>query len=157
VPTFYRSADTRQQLLAERCRDAVQAGPRIIEDPDVASDQSGISDAEANLRPQSRVIFAVDDPGRQFPPGRPNNKLRENARNGYLIVTEQPVHLVDIQKVLLSSNFYGEGAKPHWAVNMAGGGPSGLVIRTASPENPTVIGNPSGIIGSAFVVTKKVP
>jgi hypothetical protein len=158
VPTFYKTTDENQLSLAEKCKDAVQAGPRIIEDPSVNANQSGISDAEANLRPQSRVVFAVDDdPGREFPPGKPDSKLRENARNGYLIVTEGTVHLVDVQKMLLSAEFYNAGSKPHWAVNMAGGGPAGLVIRTGSDKNPTVVGNPSGVIGSAFVITKIVP
>ncbi len=156
VPTFYKSST--QLSRAEKCKDAVQAGPRIIEDPKVSSEQSGISDAEANLRPQSRVIFALDDPGRQFPPGKPDNRLRENARNGYIIVTEEtPVHLVDVQKLLLSTQFYGAGSKPHWAVNMAGGGPAGLVMRAAGSKNPTVVGNPLGVIGSAFAITKIVP
>lgn len=157
VPAFYKSADFEHSSLAKKCKDAVQAGPRIIEDPNVSAEQSGISDAEANLRPQSRVIFALDNPGRQFPPGKPNNRLRENARNGYLIVTEEPVHLVDVQKVLLSPAFYGAGSNAHWAVNMAGGGPAGLVIRTGSYKSPEVIGNSSGVIGSAFVITKIVP
>lgn len=157
VPTFYKSADFEHSSLAEKCKDAVQAGPRIIEDPKVSAEQSGISDAEVNIRPQSRVIFALDNPGREFPPGNPNVRLRDNARNGYLIVTEEPVHLVDVQNVLLSRGFYGADSKRWWAVNMAGGGPAGLVIRTDPYKSPEVIGNHSGVIGSAFVVLKRIP
>ncbi len=151
VPVFYKVSEPHQLKLGESCSDAVQAGPTIIEDPNKTDDQRGITQAETSLRPQLRVIFAVDDPGRGFPP-----KTRESARNAYLIVTETPVHLWDVQKMLLSPDFYGSGSKPHWAINMAGGGPSGLVMRGAD-KNPIIVGNPAGIIGSAFVITSRLP
>jgi len=107
---------------------------------------------EASLPAQFRVSFALDDPGRKFSP-----KNRENARNGYLIVTETRVHLWDVQKMLLSADFYGAGSKPHWALNMAGGGASGLIMRGGTDKSPIIIGNPAGYIGSAFVLTSRRP
>lgn len=152
TPVFFQTND--QRARGESCTDAVQIGPRIIEDPAV-SDPRGIKQVETNLRPQLRVVFAVDDPGRRYPPSKPNNKLKENARNGYIIVTEAPAHLYDIQEMLLSPDFYEAGAKPHWAINMAGGGPSGLIVRNGGDNNPILVGNPSGIIGSALVITQR--
>lgn len=154
VPAFFRTSDPRQKMTGERCNDAVQVGPRIIEDPAKSDDQRGIQQAETSLPPQVRVVFALDNPGRAFPPSKPNPKLRENARNGYIIVTEIPVHLWDIQQMLLSPEFYG-GGSPHWAINMAGGGPSGLIVKSESQESPIIIGNPTGVIGSALVITTR--
>ncbi len=156
VPAFFQTSNPKQVAIGESCNDAVQVGPRITEDPAVEKvDQRGILPAEVRLPPQLRVVFALDDPGRSFPPDRPNNKLRENARNGYIIITETPAHLWDIQEMLLSEGFYGPAAKPHWAINMAGGGPSGLITYDTNGRDTTIIGNPSGIIGSAFVVTTR--
>ncbi|MGA7384800.1 MAG: hypothetical protein WBW81_08985, partial [Methylocella sp.] len=150
VPVFFRTSDEKQKETGESCRDAVQVGPRILEDPTVG-EQRGITQAEKSSRSQQRVIFAVDDPGRRFPP----NKRKENARNAYIIVTSSLVHLWDVQEMLMSPDFYGSGSKPHWAVNMAGGGPSGMIVRGEANNDAIIRGNPSGIIGSAFVVTKR--
>lgn len=150
VPAFYKTSDPDQVEKGESCSDAVQAGPRIIEDPNVTEDPRGIVQSETRSRPQSRVIFALDNPGRHFP-----SKNRENARNAYLIVTESLVHLWDVQEMLLSPNFYGSGSKPDWAVNMAGGGPSGLIVSRGPDKAPITIGNLAGVIGSAFVVTRR--
>lgn len=152
APVFFQTND--QRARGESCSDAVQIGPRIIEDPAV-SDPHGIKQMETNLRPQLRVIFAVDNPGRRYPHDKPNNKLKENARNAYIIVTESPAHLFDIQEMLLSADFYEAGWAPHWAINMAGGGPSGLIVRNEGNNNAILVGNPSGIIGSALVITQR--
>ncbi|MGA7385357.1 MAG: hypothetical protein WBW81_11895 [Methylocella sp.] len=151
VPAFFKTSDPRQVQSGESCRDAVQAGPRIIEDPNASDDQRGIPQSETHLRPQLRVIFALDNPGRHFPP-----TSREAARNAYLILTET-VHLWDVQEMLMSPDFYGAGSVPQWAVNMAGGGPSGLIMRGEVGKNPITRGNPAGVIGSAFVVTSRRP
>jgi len=153
IPTFYTSTIPQQKERAERCEDAVQVGPRVVEDISAMPDPRGIGEDEKSVRPSRRVIFAVDNPGRSFPKDKPNNKLKQNARDAYIIVTENDVHLWDVQEMLLSPEFYGLGAKPLWAVNMAGGGPSGLVAADPPNKEPIVIGNPSGIIGSALVVT----
>jgi hypothetical protein len=156
VPVFFRTLDETQISKAETCNDAVQVGPRIIEDSIVQKDdQRGIRQEEMKLRPLLRVVFAIDDPGRSFPKGNPNVKLKDNARNAYIVMTENPAHLWNVQEMLLSDDFYGQGVKPRWAVNLAGGGPSGLVVSGGVGEEPKIIGNPSGIIGSAFVITKK--
>ena len=154
VPIFYKTDQQWQVDKANECRDAVQVGPRIIEDPSKRQEPRGIQSIEQNIRPSIRVIFAIDNPLRSFPSkSAVNNKLRENARDAFIIVTENDVHLWDVQEMLLSPDFYGEDAKPAWAINMAGGAPSGLVVADPRGKDPTRIGNSSGIIGSALVVT----
>jgi hypothetical protein len=151
VPTFYQFPE--QTPLGEKCDDSVQVGPRILEDTHGlrhGHDPHGIPESESSIRAQMRVIFAVDDPGRSL---SRNNKSRVNARDGYIIVTETPAHLYDIQQMLLSPDFYGNGAGYLCAINMAGGGPSGLIVRGDSSGTSTIIGNSSGVIGSALVIT----
>ncbi len=156
VPAFYRTDEQWQFDKANDCSDAVQVGPRIIEDPTKRQEPRGIKEIEKNVRPSIRVVFAIDDPLRSFPSKNSvNNRLRENARDAFIIVTENDVHLWDVQEMLLSPDFYGEGAKPVWAINMAGGAPSGLAVVDPKNKMPITIGNPSGIIGSALVVTKR--
>ncbi len=150
VPVFFKSDNPKQKDLATNCRDAVQVGPRILEDP-INGDQHGIKLEEKKSRPQLRVVFAVDNPERNFPP----TKKKENARNGYLIITTSQENLYDVQEMLMSPSFYGSDSKPHWAVNMAGGGPTGIVIRGEGTAEVIARGNPSGVIGSAFVITSR--
>jgi hypothetical protein len=153
VPTFYKTHHDSHEKFINACTDAVQVGPRIIEDIGVAEDPRGITTEERAKRPTSRVIFATDNPGRKFPP---NNRNRENARNGYFIVAETPVALYDVQEMLLSRTFYGDQSiSPHWALNMAGGGASGLIVRPRADAQPIAIGNPSGVIGSALFLKER--
>lgn len=102
----------------------IVVGPRIIEDPNVSDDQRGIPQSETRLRPQLRVIFALDNPGRHFP-----LRVGKMPETRISFVTETPVHLWDVQATLLSPNFYGSGSISDWAINVAGVGPSGLIRR----------------------------
>ena len=110
-----------------------------------------IQQADPNYRPSGCVIFALDDPVRARTPA--TQEFRENARDAIILITENDVSLTSIQEMLSSPDFYGDGANPYWAVNMAGGGPSGLVVADPDKKIPIEIGNPSGIVGSALVVT----
>lgn len=150
VPAFFRTSTPKQRLnsLLEKCRDAVQVGPRILEDSkEVESgrvdfrslrysrskprcDESenievylGIPESAARHTPYPRVIFAVDEPGRCADVWK-----REAARNAYIIFTHTPVTLWDIQDMLVSPDFYvDKNIAPHWAVNLVGGDYAGLV------------------------------
>jgi hypothetical protein len=131
VPTFYRSSDPEQVLTAESCEDAVQVGPRILEDsksPYALAEgltrkyyQSGpheedaiyfgITEAERERTPYRRTVFAVDDPHRPSP-----------SRNAYFIAFFDEVNLWDVQELLTQPDFYGnEDYYPAWAVNLVGG------------------------------------
>jgi hypothetical protein len=143
VPVFYRSGDSR----FKDCRDAIQVGPRILEDPNTivadkpSSEQIVVYDREKPNGEREKVelylaitktdearffrtIFAVDEPGRD------EKEQRNNARNAYVIVTHDSVALWDVQTMLLNSAFY---ANPHfaprWALNLVGGDYAGLMVR----------------------------
>jgi hypothetical protein len=144
LPVFYRSDDSR----FHNCRDAVQAGPRILEDPNTikadrpSSDQvvtynrkkpngeleqvelyRGITKSDSHAR-FFRTIFAVDEPGRN------EKEPRKNARNAYILVTHDSVALWDIQTMLLSPAFYANPQyAPRWALNLVGGDYAGLMVR----------------------------
>src|SRR5574337_1207600 len=86
-PVFFRREAQGQLDKAATCRDAVQVGPRIIEDPkNKTLRRRGINADEErrNVRASRRVVFAVDDPRRAFP----DNKAKDNARDALLIVTQ---------------------------------------------------------------------
>jgi hypothetical protein len=94
------------------------------------------------------VVFAVDEPRRQSQ----NPKSRDDARNGYLLITHNPVHLYHLQYLLLDRAFYGGGA-PHWAVNLAGSSQSGMVL--FSDGTPDLIENTLAVVGSVLVVERR--
>lgn len=127
VPVVFFANDTSNlNRRAQLCADAVQVGPRVIEE----KARPGITESERGSTKYQRVLFAVDTPDRgNLPP-----KSRDAARNGYIVVIKNPVHLFDVQEMLLDPRFY-EGNKPHWAVNMAGANLTGLVlISNRGPE-----------------------
>jgi hypothetical protein len=177
IPAFIRleTEKTRREELLERCASAVQVGPRILEDPiEVTSGRVspvrseiferkgtpnlikvnlGISDKGVNYRPYVRTIFAVDEPNRNDP----NQYSRTNARNAYLIVTETPVTLWEIQDMLKSRDFYAnEEYAPHWAINLPGGDYAGLAF-TQSKDGQVVTeaGNVQSSQSAVLVVTRK--
>jgi hypothetical protein len=149
VPTFFRTADPNQTKLVDQCRDEVQTGPRIIEDPSVTTKGEfeansnryraqiynrtiegktvpetvflGISEKEAFSTPYLRAALVVDDPGRFAEKESSNNYERDLARNAYVVVTTKPATLWDLQDMLSSPEFYAnERYAPHWAVNLPG-------------------------------------
>jgi len=144
VPTFFRTRDTNKPEIDD-CRDAVQVGPRIIEDPKSTAKNEfendpdkyqietykqkidgkvvdvpvyqGIPESAASATPYLRTVLAIDDPGR-FGKTVTN---KEVARNAYIVVTTTPATLWDLQDMLSSPAFYAnERYAPHWAVNLPG-------------------------------------
>jgi hypothetical protein len=130
---------------ATKCRDALQVGPRIIEE----GSKRGITESELRTERYKRIVFFVDEPHRSdsLPV-----KSREAARNGYILVTHNKVHLYDLQTMLLDKPIY-DGGDSHWAVNLAGDDQSGLIINT-KPE-PDFIENTLATVGSAIVVERR--
>jgi hypothetical protein len=141
IPTFFRT--NTQSKLIDRCRDEVQTGPRILEDPSRSRLQQsstetataevynrklngkvgavltylGIPDAPPNYVKYLRAAFAVDEPGRVSD----ENKERDVARNAYLVVTTSPAGFWDMQDMFKSPEFYAnEQYAPRWAVNLPG-------------------------------------
>lgn len=155
VPAFFWVKSAAQRPRIDKCKDAVQVGPVIIEDAAAAKraqDEGaeklkvekylqktskgsshvevhmGIPETAAAGTPYMRAVFAVDDPGR-FAAKDEKAGIREIARNGYLIVTTIPVTLWDVQDMLKSREFYAnEQYAPHWAVNLAGDNYAGLIF-----------------------------
>ncbi len=186
IPAFFRSdekfwSNQIEQQAFTRCRDAVQVGPRILEDPNAISKvvtkretykrktnstencindveiYPGIPETAANFTPYYRTIFAVDDPGRC---GEVTS--RETARNGYLIVTASPISLWDAQDMLKNADFYAKDEyAPRWAINLAGGDYAGLVVaRRASLTaelytDPFEVGSVNATQSSVIVVTRR--
>ena len=71
---------------------------------------------------------------------------------------QNPVHLWDLQAMLLDPMFYSEGSRPYRAINLPGGGASGMAVRDpahngAESEEPLIFGNPSGVNGAAIEIT----
>ncbi|ABD87301.1 hypothetical protein [Rhodopseudomonas palustris] len=142
VPVLFSSNDiTKLNPRAAKCRDAVQVGPRIVEE----GARRGITEAELRTPRYQRGIFFVDDPHRNDWP----EKSRDSARNGYLLVTHNKVHLYDLQTMLLEKDLY-NGGDPHWAVNVAGDDQTGLLINDGA--EPELIENTLATVGSALIV-----
>lgn len=162
LPVFYRPDESSQQELISKCRDAVQVGPRILEDPNsLAKANSTLltykrTKKNGDLDPQPvylgiqakfasrstpyfRTVFALDEPGRDDP----DEKSRKVARNAYIIVTETPVTLWELQNLLTSPAFYANDQyAPYWAVNLVGGDYAGLVLKLPGGDaKPLGIGN----------------
>jgi hypothetical protein len=146
VPVVFFANDAsnlnRRALL---CSDAVQVGPRVIEE----NARPGITESERGSTKYQRVLFAVDEPdrGKNLP-----RKSRDAARNGYIVVTKNPVHLFDVQEMLLDPRFY-DGHKPHWAVNMAGANLTGLVL--ISNKGTEFIENTQAVVGSVLAIDRR--
>jgi len=146
VPVLFTVKDiTNLNPRSEKCRDAVQVGPRIIEE----GARQGITESELRTEKYQRVVFVVDEPNRSddIPP-----KSREAARNGYIVLTHNKVHLYDLQTLLLDPSFY-DGGKPHWAVNLAGDDHTGLVINDGS--EPELIERTLSTVGSVLLVERR--
>jgi hypothetical protein len=138
---FYQAQRGGMNERAMKCRDAVQAGPRLLGE----KTRPIFKRLEAKRRPAQRVVFAVDEPNRpSLPP-----KSRDAARNGYILITHNPVHHFHLQQFLRERTLYG-GGEPHWAVNLAGANLTGML---ASVEgSPELIENTSAILGSVIVI-----
>jgi len=165
IPTFFRT--NVQSNLIDGCRDEVQTGPRILEDPSRFRVQQfdadsttvetyrrkidgreeavpvylGIPDTPPNYVKYLRAAFAVDDPGRISD----QNKERDVARNAYIIVTTTPAGFWDLQDMFKSPEFYAnEHYAPHWAINLPGDDYAALVHVKSLPgegANTTEIGS----------------
>jgi hypothetical protein len=172
-PVFYRLDDGR----LKGCDDAVQVGPRILEDPSriekdhPSSDKVllysrknsrgqsdpqpvylGIPETDAKRTPFYRTVFAVDEPGRDEDKRDP----RKNARNAYLIVTETSVTLWDIQNMLISHGFYSdEHFAPYFALSLVGGDYAGLLVKDPTKAVVTPFGNVDIAQASVLVVLPK--
>ncbi|MFT4277777.1 MAG: hypothetical protein QM576_15610 [Rhodopseudomonas sp.] len=147
VPVVFTSNDISSlNLRARKCKDAVQVGPRIIEE----GGKRGITEGELKTARYQRVAFFVDDPHRDDAlPAR----SREAARNGYILLTHNRVHLFDLQTMLLDKQIY-EGGEPHWAVNMAGDDHTGLLIN--AHHEPDLIENTLATIGSVLMIERRL-
>ncbi|OIQ76392.1 hypothetical protein GALL_419280 [mine drainage metagenome] len=156
LPVFYRTSEIRQQDLIRQCRDAVQVGPRILEDPYSISKEGtaqqsymrtkngvskpwpiylGIPSKMATSRAAYfRTIIALDDPGRDDSK-EGDGKGKDVARNAYAIVTETPVTLWEVQNMLSSPGFYSDDRyAPYWAINLVGGDYAGLIVKGTGPD-----------------------
>jgi hypothetical protein len=176
LPAFYRTDESRQQDLVRQCKDAVQVGPRIVEDrnslfkessgqiqyqrtlngkPDSLPVDLGISSRTAGSRAAYyRTVIAIDEPGR-FDSKDGDGKSRELARNAYLIVTKTPVTLWELQGMLVSPGFYSNTQyAPEWSVNLVGGDYAGMVIQ--GPDGALVeVGNTTITQASVIAVVRK--
>lgn len=145
VPVLFTSNDiTSLNARAGKCRDAVQVGPRIIEE----GGKRGISESELKTERYQRVVFFVDDPNRNDWPA----KSRESARNGYVLLTHNKVHLYDLQALLLDKEIYA-GGSPHWAVNLAGDDQAGLILNHGN--EPEMFDNTLATVGSALIIERR--
>jgi hypothetical protein len=145
VPVVFSSNDIGSlNPRALKCNDAVQVGPRIIEE----GAKRGITEGELRTGRYQRMVFLVDDPHRNdWPP-----KSRESARNGYILLTHNKVHLYDLQSMLLGKEIY-DGGDPHWAVNLAGDDHTGLLVNDKS--EPELIENTLATVGSVLIVERR--
>jgi len=174
VPAFYRTEIPGQRRFLQNCDDAVQVGPRIIEDaasPDkrgygVRTHKQkqgnttvdvpvylGIREEAAKSPPVMRAILAIDDPGRT---GR-RREERDLARNAYIVVTTTPTTLWDLQDMLISPDFYAnEQYAPRWALNLPGDDYAALIYVTSpDSEAATEIGDVRVRQASALAVVQK--
>jgi hypothetical protein len=137
----------RSSSEVAKCQNAVQAGPRIIE----AGEKPGTSFTELQRPKYQRVVFMVDEPRRTE-----EANSRSDARNGYLLITHNPVHLFDVQTMLLDPAFY-DGGKPYFATNLAGADETSLMLLSSemSEDKPEFIENSLAIVGSALVVERR--
>jgi hypothetical protein len=134
--------ETKKERLA-KCLNVFQTGPRIVErekDREELLEEPALSDdtitclAKEDKRAgicarhatdptkaagNQRVVVAADD--------RPGLNASERRRY-YVIYFHGEIPFYQIQSILLSQKFYGDG-KPEWAVNLAGGNRSGLSVR----------------------------
>ena len=177
LPVFYRTDEDRQQDLIRRCRDAVQVGPRILEDPYSVSKDGTAQSSYPRLKngaasPWSiylgipakmqssrsayyRTVIALDEPGRDDTKDG-NGKSKDLARNAYVIVTETPVNLWELQNMLSSAGFYAnEQYAPLWAVNLVGGDYTGLIVKSSATNDITTIGNANITQASVLVVVRR--
>jgi hypothetical protein len=174
LPVFYRTDDDKQQELISQCKDAVQIGPRILEDP------NGRAKDSATQMPYTRVVngtqdhlsvyfgipgkmkesrsayyrsvIALDEPGRDDKDG----KSRKVARNAYIVVTQTPVTLWEMQSMLSSSAFYANDQyAPYWAVNLVGGDYAGLIVKSPRSMDVTRVGNTDITQASMLVVLRR--
>jgi hypothetical protein len=140
--TYAKWDETRKERLT-KCLNVFQTGPRIIErekdraelleEPALSDDtitclakednRAGICARHASdptkAAGNQRVVLAADD--------RPSLSASERRRY-YVIYFHGEIPFYQIQSILLSQKFYGDG-KPEWAVNLAGGNRSGLSVR----------------------------
>ncbi|WP_022720047.1 hypothetical protein [Rhodopseudomonas sp. B29] len=146
VPVVFTSNDiTNLNPRAAKCKDAVQLGPRIVEE----GGKRGITESELRTEKYQRVIFFVDDPLRD---DKLPARSREAGRNGYILLTHNKVHLFDLQTMLLDKPIYA-GGRAHWAVNLAGDDHTGLLINT--PPEPELIENTLATVGSVLIVERR--
>jgi len=176
LPTFYKADNESQQKLIAQCKDAVQIGPRIIEDPAATAKDNvtqisysrtksgkkedvpvflGIPQKmEVNRSAYFRSVIALDDPGSE----NNDKRSRSLARNGYIIVTETAVNLWELQNMLSSSNFYdNRNYAPNWALNMVGGDYAGLVVKLRDSKDPIKVGNTDIVQASMLAVVRRDP
>lgn len=177
LPVFYRTEDERQQNLIRQCRDAVQVGPRILEDPTSLSKDSaqiqqyarpkditpnpwpvylGVSQKVAGGRSAySRTVILLDDPGREDRK-EGDGKSKDLARNAYIVVTDTPVTFVELQSMLTSEGFYANDRyAPYWAVNLVGGDYAGMIIGIPDQDKPTSVGNTTITQASVLAILRK--
>jgi hypothetical protein len=165
VPTYYKLDDKR----FVNCRDAVQVGPRILEDPNTTEKTGvegtlhysrdgppqtvllGVPERDINRSPYYRTVFAVDEPGRA------EDKVNHlaDARNGYIIVTETSVTLWDIQDMLTSPKFYADDHyAPYFSLNLVGGDYAGMIVKSDGAE-PKRLGNTDITQASMIAIMKR--
>ena len=122
------------QKVLRNCEEIVQVGPRIIEKDNselrsssekyskcLEGSKTGICSHTLNYRRRKLSVFALSEKSndRQF---------------AYFLMTHNDTALFDVQNLLLDKAFVGESEPVSWAVNLAGGDVSRLVMRASGLE-----------------------
>ena len=175
LPVFYRTGEARHQDFIRQCKDAVQVGPRILEDPNSVSKDSAAQQSYMRIKNGSakpwpiylgippklassraayfRTVIALDDPGRDDTKNG-NGKSKNLARNAYIVVTETAVTLWELQNMLSSSGFYdNDQYAPLWALNLVGGDYAGLIIKVSGLDK--LIGNADITQASMLAIVRR--
>jgi hypothetical protein len=177
LPSFYRTDESRQQDLIRQCKDAVQVGPRIVEDRNSIFKESNeqiqyqrVSNGKTDILPvylgisvraagsraaYYRTVIALDEPGR-LDAKDGDGKSRELARNAYFVVTKTPVTLWEVQSMLVNPRFYSNKQyAPEWSLNLVGGDYAGMIVQRSQEEGPTKVGNTTITQSSVIAVVRK--
>lgn len=108
----FRPIQLNERLDADNCKDVVQIGPKVVE----YRGQEAIKQAEMKKSPQKYAVFAQGNGGAKSGTGF----------YGYIFIFEDPVHLFQIQKHLLSADAGYVDTKMRTAVVMTTDAYSGL-------------------------------
>ena len=158
----YENWNDDQRELLKTCRDVVQVGPKIIE---IDNSELRKSDEKYDKclvgRKAGLCSYTLSHKRRILSVLALGEKSADGQQYLYFLTTENPSALYDLQTVLLDPKFVGSNAqdKPNppirWAVNMAGGVYSSLVVRSTDLAAGEISrGRKDVVHASAIVATK---